>query len=280
MQPFLRTHDRFPDDPPRFCVFQRFFHMLHCQIIFIPDIEESFFRPDGNGCDGKALDHRMGIAFQDRPVHECARVSLVAVAGHILGEVIIGSCCAPLPPGREASPAPSPQSGRFHFCDHFVRRHLQGFLKRLIAAQFQVVLNILRIDLSNMTESQFLLMCVERVFLLGTNPVPLIIFIHEPRDLLIFQHTLLQNFRHIFWFYFIVDQIIRHDLHDRTIFAETVTSRCLNLRDHIGVCAVFFYFTAEGFYHVHTAVCPAPGAAADQYLFLHITQHRLPSLPE
>ena len=102
--------------------------------------------------------------------HECARVSLVAVAGHILGEVIIGSRCAPLPSGRESGAAPSPEPGLFYFRDHFVRRHLQGFSQGLITAQFQVILNILRIDLSDMAESQFLLMCVEGIFLLGADP--------------------------------------------------------------------------------------------------------------
>ena len=51
----------------------------HRKRIFGPDIEIALFGAHGPGADGHALQHGMGVAFHDGPVHEGARVAFVAV---------------------------------------------------------------------------------------------------------------------------------------------------------------------------------------------------------
>ena len=222
--------------------------MLDRQIILITYVEKSLLCSNGDSRDGKSLDYCMGISLQNGPVHESSRISLVTVARHILRKIVVGGCCPPFPPCREPGTAASAKPRLLHFCDHFIRRHLQSFSKRLIAALFQIVVNIFRIDLPDMAQSQLLLVSIEWILFLRAHPVSLIILIHKAGNLLVAQHAFLQNFRHILWLYSVVDQVVWHDLYNRPIFTESITPRCLNLRNHIHFCLLMSYLLPEGFY--------------------------------
>ena len=80
------------------------------QGIFGPAVDVALGGPDGVGADGHALQHRVGVALQDAPVHEGPGVAFVGVADDVflIGLVFGGEF--PFHPGGEAGPAPAPEA--------------------------------------------------------------------------------------------------------------------------------------------------------------------------
>ena len=89
---------------------------LDGQRVLGPAVDVALGGADGVGGDEHALDHPEGVALQDGPVHERARVALVGVADEVLlgGRDVEGDL--PLLPGGEARAAPAAQPGLDHQC--------------------------------------------------------------------------------------------------------------------------------------------------------------------
>ena len=77
--------------------------------VFGADVDVALGRADGVAGDGHCLQHDVGVALEDRTVHERAGVAFVGVAADILLVGLIDRREAPLPPGREAGAAAAAQ---------------------------------------------------------------------------------------------------------------------------------------------------------------------------
>src|ERR1017187_8229573 len=102
---------------------------------------------DGVAGDGHALQHRVGVALQDRAIHEGPGVALVGITDHVLLLARGQPGEAPLHPGEEARPPAPSQPGLDNHVDEAVGvLPAEDALKRLVPAHFQVLFDLLRID--------------------------------------------------------------------------------------------------------------------------------------
>ena len=78
---------------------------------------------------GHTFDQTVGVTFHNASIHECARVTLVAVTDNIVFFYIcVGSYLFPFLSGGESAAASSAQAGFVHFVDDISRRHVKdGF---------------------------------------------------------------------------------------------------------------------------------------------------------
>ena len=98
-------------------------------------------------CDRHSFQNCVRIAFQNRAVHECARVAFVGVAAYIL-DIGLGRLTeCPFSSGGESGAAAAAEAGSQHHVDDLVLGHArQDLIECLIAVQRDVFLNIFRID--------------------------------------------------------------------------------------------------------------------------------------
>ncbi|MBA7670976.1 hypothetical protein ES703_79125 [subsurface metagenome] len=121
---------------------------MHSQRIFGTNIDIAITGTNGIGSDNHSLQYRVGVTLQDSAVHKGTRVTLIAVAYHIFGSPPGMAADFPLFPGRKASTTPPPQPGLFNPIYNFLRRRPKHLYQRLIAAVSNVVLYLLRVDIT------------------------------------------------------------------------------------------------------------------------------------
>ena len=129
----------------------------------VADVEDAFFRADGERADAHALDDRVRTALHDRAVHERAGVAFVAIADDVLGPFVVAGGTAPFSAGREAGTAFAAQAALFDLRDDFVGRQGKGALKAFVAAVRTVLVQAERVDNADVLEHEFVLACIERV---------------------------------------------------------------------------------------------------------------------
>ncbi len=83
---------------------------------------------------------RVGVALEQRAVHERARVALVGVADQVLVVARRVAAELPLAPGGKARPAAAAQAGLLDLLDHLLRVHVQRPHKTAVATGRQVVI--------------------------------------------------------------------------------------------------------------------------------------------
>ncbi len=112
------------------------------------DIDYSFSRSHRVGGDHHALQHRMGVALQQAPVHKGARVSLVGIAEDILFISSRGTAEFPFKTRHKAGSPPATQPGVFHFGDYRLGSHPpKNFGHGGITAVGNIIENIKGIDM-------------------------------------------------------------------------------------------------------------------------------------
>src|SRR5690554_8179160 len=80
-------------------------------------------------------------------IHERARIALVAVAEDVLLVALVPSGEAPLHPGGEARPAPSPDAAGLDDLDHIIPAHTgQCLAEREVPITGDVVFDLQRVD--------------------------------------------------------------------------------------------------------------------------------------
>jgi len=119
---------------------------LDGQGIFGPDVDRALGGADGIAADGHGLDHGMGVAFEHGAVHERARIAFVGVADHVLLVGLVGQGDAPLDAGGETAAATAAQPGLLHDVHDLGRRHGQDLGQGFVAAEGNVIVDILGID--------------------------------------------------------------------------------------------------------------------------------------
>ena len=121
-------------------------------------------------------------------------------------------------------------------------------------------------------------MGIEWILFLGAYPRAAVILIHEPLDLFSPQNRLLYNLFCVLRLYFIVYQIIRHNFHNRPIFAESIAAGSLNFRNHLGLGPFCLCCLRECLGNLHAAICPASGTTAYKNLLLHLCSTTFPDI--
>ena len=202
-------------------------HALDGQGVFVADVDETPLRPDRFRADDHPLDDGMRIGFQDGPVHERARVALVAVADEIFRQTRLAPAEGPFPPGGKAGAAASPEARVGDLGDDFVRRHAgQGLAQGLVAVVGDRLLDFLRIDPAAVAEDDEPLMLEEIDVRHPGNRGP---FrgrdIHEFSNRPAFDQVLLDEFGDVPDPEPLIEDALRLDHDDRTPLAESVASR-------------------------------------------------------
>jgi hypothetical protein len=142
------------------------FQALYGQWVFRAHVDVALFRADGVGGDGHALEDAVGIALEDRPIHEGAGVALIAVADHVFWVSLGLPHGLPFFARGEARAAPAPQAGTADLGNDLLRGHLgEDFGQGFVAAHGDVFLDLFRIDLAAVLEDDLLLAGEE-----GENP--------------------------------------------------------------------------------------------------------------
>src|SRR5450830_1580179 len=121
---------------------------------------------DGVAGDGHALQHRVGVALQDRAIHEGSGVALVGVTDHVLLLAWRQPGEAPLHAGEEARPPAPSQPGLDDHVDEAVWvLPVEDPLQGLVPAHLQVLLDLLRVDHPAVAQHDALLAVEEGLFL-------------------------------------------------------------------------------------------------------------------
>ena len=113
----------------------------------------------------------MGIALDDRTVHEGAGIALVGVADDIALVRLVGGAEAPLQAGRKTAAAAAAQTGIFNGDDHLFGAHCgQGLFRRGVAADAQIIGYRLRIDLAQIRQNDLGLVVMEDMVVVSPQP--------------------------------------------------------------------------------------------------------------
>jgi hypothetical protein len=115
--------------------------LTYSQGILGTDIDDALARPDGITRDKHALQQRMRIRLDQRPVHERAGIPFVRVADKILLLTQSVSADSPFLEGGKARATAAPQTGVVDNADDILRR--RGRISPDIHQQ-QVVIDLLR----------------------------------------------------------------------------------------------------------------------------------------
>ncbi len=135
---------------------------VHGDRIFGADVEVAFAGAEGIAGDHHPFDDSVGVAFQDRAVHEGAGVALVAVADDVLLLAILVGGELPFAPGREAGAPAAAEAAIKDFVDDFLGLHFgQDLLEGLEAIVAEGLFEAIGIDEGAAVESDAQLPLVE-----------------------------------------------------------------------------------------------------------------------
>jgi hypothetical protein len=125
---------------------QRDSQPLQGQRVFRAAIDVTLAGADGVSGDGHAFQQRVGVALQERAIHEGPGIALVGIADQIL--LVAGRLPAELPlaPGGKAGAAPASQTRLFDLVDDPLRTHRQRRRQALVAVLGEVVIDLGGVD--------------------------------------------------------------------------------------------------------------------------------------
>ena len=116
--------------------------------VLCADIDITLIGTDGIACDGHGLQYHVGIALQNRTVHEGARVTLIRVTTDVFLHLsAVAGCELPFQAGGEACASTAAEAAVQNGLNDFIRSHLcQHLTQCLIAVTAYVLINILRVN--------------------------------------------------------------------------------------------------------------------------------------
>ena len=204
----------------------------------------------------------MRIAFQHGTIHKSAGVALVGIDDHVFGVAGRLARRFPFNAGRKTAATASAQARFLDFPDHRVRRHLEQRLgQRRIAAQRQIVVDALGINLDVVADDVPFLMLVERNVGLAYGLHILDgIEIDQTLDNLLFLDGLRDDLRHLFRRHPQIAGLVRIHDDDRPALAETGTAGALDL--DLARQSFIFDFFVECVDHLGRAGRETAGARA------------------
>ncbi len=180
----------------------------------------------------------MRVTLEDGTVHKCTRVTFVCVAANILCDALssVTGSELPLQTCRESAAATATETGINDFLDNCIRISLLGkdLTKSLITIMSDILINILRVDVTAVTKSNTHLLLKEvaiisRSILCRCSTVML--RSHKTLYITALQKVLAYDLSNILRCYAIVHNAFRINYNDRTLGAKAEAS-----------CLYYFYF--------------------------------------
>jgi len=117
------VHDVLPQETVLLSLGHGSLQTLDGKGILCPAINVPFVGSHGEGAKGHPLDDAVGIALQERTVHERTGVSLVSVADDVFLVSLRRSAEAPLEARGESAAPAAPEAGRLYLVDDLLRLH-------------------------------------------------------------------------------------------------------------------------------------------------------------
>ena len=135
-------------------VFDGFLETDDGQRVLGTDIDDGRGSADGIGTDEHAFDEVMGVAFDDRAVHERTGVAFVGVADEVLLIAFGILRRSPFEGGGETGAAAAAEAGDVDLLDDIVLGHagLQDLLDGLVAVSGDVFIDVLGVDETAVTK--------------------------------------------------------------------------------------------------------------------------------
>ena len=188
------------------------------------DIDIAVVGTDRVGHDGHAFQDRVRVTFQNGTVHKCARVTFVRVADDILFVTRLVFLKLPFDAGGESRAAASAQTGGLDLINDILGAHgLENFMKRLIAADANVLVDVLGIDLAAVAQGDSLLFLIKtdlfNVIDFGTGILVNVIHLHVTNDIAA-DDVLIDDPVRVLRFYMGIENTIRKNCDDRSLLAE------------------------------------------------------------
>ena len=233
------------------------------------NVDEALVGADRIAGDRHGFEDRVGVALQNRSVHEGAGVALVGVAADILLIRLVGGGKSPLFTGGEAGAAAAAEAGGQDDVDDLLRRHLgQNLAQSGITVHRDVFIDVLRVDHAAVAERNALLRAVES----GVVEGDVVLFDRKIADVAVLKaldDTALQ-------------QVLFHDLRDVLLGnaavegsfgvnnddgAQSAETEATGLNDlNFILQALGFQFLGEGLLKHLAAGRGTTGTAANQYV--------------
>ena len=167
----------------------------------------------------------MRVTFQNGTVHERAGVTFVRIADDILFVTGLVLLELPLDTGGESRAAASAQTGSLDLINNILRGHgLQDLIQSLIAADTDILMNVLRVDLTAVTKGDPVLFFIEadlfNVIDLGTGILVDVIHLHVTDDIAA-DHVLIDDPLRVLRLHMRIENTVRENSDDRSLLTET-----------------------------------------------------------
>ena len=247
---------------------------VNCDRVLGTHVYVAFIRTDCIAGNCHCFEYGVGVALQNRTVHERTGVALVCVTGNKLLDVAtVAGCEFPLQTRGESAAATATQTGIQNTLDHVVRGHFgQHLAEGTIAVHCDVFVDTFRVDYAAVPERNSLLLFIEGSF--GKSGC----VVHILRLGLVIDQSLHR---------LSVDKVALHDLVN-VVHRHVAVKGSLGIYDHNGTeCAetetsgshdLEFLGKSERFnlgYHsvldLHAAGRGTSGTAADQDMLFYFT---------
>ena len=233
------------------------------QRVFGADVDQSVRGARAVAVDGHRFEDRVGIAFEDRTVHECARIPFVGVADHVFAVGFRIARDLPLQAGGETASAAPPQAGVDDLLQHVVGLHAEHFGQGCVAVAGDVFADVLGVDEPAVPQGDAQLRLVELHVLAVGYVLPRVGGrVEQPLYLAAFDDMLPDDLFGVFGFDRDVEGVVGDHLDDRPLLAEAEAAGA----DH--PCALGLSRSverpAQGRDDLLAPRCPASRAAAYQ----------------
>ena len=205
-------------------LFNRNLQTMDCDRVFSTDIDVTLRSADCITSNRHCFQYDMGVAFQNRTVHECAGVTFVGVAADVFLVGLVCSRKAPFTAGRETCAAASAQTGCENHVDNLLRGHFgQDLAQCLITVDCDVLFDILRVDNAAVAQCNTVLFCIEVGLVQRFDAVVFLngLLVEQAFNDTALEQVLFNNFRNVRGFNFRVEGTFRVDNHDRAECAQT-----------------------------------------------------------
>ncbi len=239
-----------------------------CQGIFLPDIDEPFVAPNSKCADDHPLQNRVGIGFDDAPVHKCTGISFIGVADHVtdfLPALRSGSGGLPFHTGGESAASATAYSGSDDLADHILGWHrCQDGPERLISIPGDIVIDVFRIDQSFIPQSDQLLFA-EKADLIhrGIDSAGDGIPIHQTFHGISADQMAVDDLRDVGFADLLIENAIGLRDHDRTFGAESIAAGAHN--QNLRIQSPIADGGGKGIPHIESSGGDAAGAGADHH---------------
>ncbi len=148
------------------CLVDRYLKALNGDRIFRADVDIALCGADRIAGNSHSLEHNVGVAFENRTVHECTGVALVGVTAYILLWSDNGLLRTAISTCGESAAASAAQTGRENGLNYIFGSHfLEDLAECLITVHCDILVDTLGIDDAAVSERNSLLLLVEAVSL-------------------------------------------------------------------------------------------------------------------